>query len=365
MTAAQDRQVSGGRYQSHASIASEAGTTVAKDPVCKMMVDPHTAKHPVEHNGDTVYFCPAGCRTKFIANPNRYLDPASTKAQAEPVPAGMIYTCPMHPEVRQVGPGACPFCGMALEPASIGADSGPSEELADMTHRFWIGLVLTIPVFVLEMGGHLFGIADRIGQQTSNWVQFALATPVRGGRAARLSRGWRPRPRAARREGRGGWRSGRGPLVGGRVHGDGRVVPVTKEAGPKVVGGTLNQTGALIIRAERVGRDTMLSRIVQMVGEAQRSRAPIQRLADRVAGWFMPTVLGVALIAFVLWMIFGPEPRFSFALLAAVAVLIIACPCALGLARPCRSWWAWVGVRRRACWSKTPRRWSAWSGSTR
>ena len=147
-----------------------------KDPVCGMSVDPHTAKHRAEHNGHPYYFCSAGCRTKFVADPIRYLDPAS--APAEPVPDGTIYTCPMHPEVRQIGPGACPICGMGLEPALIGADTGPSHELLDMTRRFWIGLVLTIPVFVLEMGGHLFGISERIGQHTSNLTQLALATPV-------------------------------------------------------------------------------------------------------------------------------------------------------------------------------------------
>src|SRR3954469_20867036 len=154
--------------------AAPAGTHRVKDPVCGMDVDPHTAKPPPEQNARPYYFCPAGCRTKFLTDPAKYLNPAS----AAPVPEGTIYTCPMHPEVRQVGPGACPICGMALEPMLVGADTGPSEELVDMTRRFWIGLVLPLPVFVLEMGGHLFGVTERLGQQNANWVQLALATPV-------------------------------------------------------------------------------------------------------------------------------------------------------------------------------------------
>src|SRR3954452_17788570 len=155
-----------------------AGAHAVKDPVCGMDVDPHTAKHRTDHNGRPYYFCSAGCRTKFLTDPAKYLDPASAVASAAPVPEGTIYTCPMHPKVRQVGPGACPICGMALEPVLVGAETGPSEELVDMTRRFWIGLVLTLPVFVLEMGGHLFGVTERLGQQNANWVQLALATPV-------------------------------------------------------------------------------------------------------------------------------------------------------------------------------------------
>src|SRR3954451_16286157 len=168
--------------------AAPAGTHRVKDPVCGMDVDPHTAKHRADHNGRPYYFCSAGCRTKFLTDHAKYLNPAS----AAPVPEGTIYTCPMHPEVRQVGPGACPMCGMALEPVLVGADTGPNEELVDMTRRFWIGLVLTLPVFVLEMGGHLFGLTERLGQQNANWVQLALATPVvlwAGGPF--FARGWR------------------------------------------------------------------------------------------------------------------------------------------------------------------------------
>ncbi len=433
--------------------AASAATAV-KDPVCGMTVDPHSAKHRAEHNGHPFYFCSAGCRTKFLADPERYLNPA--EASAAPVPEGTVYTCPMHPEVEQIGPGSCPFCGMALEPLLATAETGPSPELVDMTRRFWIGLVLTLPVFILEMGGHLFGIADRIGQQNANWAQLVLATPVvlwagwpffeRGWHsitsrnlnmftliaigtgaawiysvAATLAPGLFPAamrghhdgavpayfeaaavitvlvllgqilelrardstsgairalldlsPKTARlirpdgseeevqadeiaagdrlrvRPGEkvpvdGTVLEGRSSLDESMVTGES--MPVSKESGSTVIGGTLNGSGSLVIRAEKVGRDTMLARIVQLVAEAQRSRAPIQRLADRVAGWFVPAVIAVALLAFAAWWTFGPEPRFSFALLAAVAVLIIACPCALGLATPMS---IMVGVGRGA-----------------
>ncbi|ACS39716.1 cation transporting P-type ATPase [Methylorubrum extorquens AM1] len=420
-----------------------------------MIVDQHTAKHRAEHAGRPYYFCSNSCRTKFEADPVRYIDPGQSGVKADPVPEGTIYTCPMHPEIRQVGPGACPICGMALEPAIVGADTGPSEELVDMTRRFWIGLVLTLPVFGLEMGGHLTGLTERLGQQNSNWLQLILGTPVvlwagwpffvRGYRSvvsrnlnmftlialgtgaawiysmvatlapglfpaalrghqgavptyfeaaavitvlvllgqvlelcARESTGGAIRalldlaPKTARRLRPDGSdeevpldgiqvgdrlrvRPGEkvpvdGSVVEGRSSVDeslvtGESMPVTKEVGAAVVGGSLNQSGALVIEARKVGRDTMLARIVQMVAEAQRSRAPIQRLADQVAGWFVPVVIGVALLAFAAWMVFGPEPRFTFALLAAVAVLIIACPCALGLATPMS---IMVGVGRGA-----------------
>lgn len=149
---------------------------MAKDPVCGMTVDPHTAKYRADHRGHPYYFCSAGCRAKFAAEPERYLAPG--KVKAEPAPEDAIYTCPMHPEIRQAGPGSCPICGMALEPVLATADAGPSHELIDMTRRFWIGLALALPVFVMEMGGHLFGLTHAIGQQSSNWIQMALATPV-------------------------------------------------------------------------------------------------------------------------------------------------------------------------------------------
>ncbi|MCE4226283.1 heavy metal translocating P-type ATPase [Methylobacterium sp. C25] len=436
-------------------VQADQGVKIAKDPVCGMAVDPQTAKHRSEHEGHPFYFCSNGCRTKFEADPARYLDPAAAAAKADPVPEGAIYTCPMHPQIRQVGPGSCPICGMGLEPETVSADDGPSEEAVDMTRRFWVGLVLTLPVFILEMGGHLTGLMERVGQQNSNWIQFVLATPVvlwagwpffvrgyqsvvlrslnmftlialgtgaswvysvvatlapglfpaalrgHGGAVptyfeaaavitvlvligqvlelrARESTGGALRalldlaPKTARRLHDDGTddevrlediavgdrlrvRPGEkmpvdGTVIEGRSSVDeslvtGESMPVTKEAGATVVGGSINQSGSLVIEARKIGRDTMLARIVQMVAEAQRSRAPIQRLADRVAGWFVPVVIGVAVLAFVAWMALGPEPRFTYALVAAVAVLIIACPCALGLATPMS---IMVGVGRGA-----------------
>ena len=432
----------------------DTGGALAIDPVCGMRVDPHTAKHRAEHAGRTYYFCSAGCRTKFEADPARYLQPG--KDTAEPVPEGTIYTCPMHPEIRQVGPGSCPICGMALEPLTVTADAAPNEELADMTRRMWIGLALAIPVVVLEMGGHFLGLDRIVGRTASNWAQLVLATPVvlwagwpffeRGWRSvvtrnlnmftliamgtgvawtysvvATVAPGIFPpafrghdgsvavyfeaaavitvlvllgqvlelkardstsgairalldlAPKTARRIHPDGGTEEEIRLEdvkvgdslrirpGDRVPVDGTVIegrsaldeamvtgesmPVTKEAGGTLLGGTINQTGSLVMRAEKVGRDTLLAQIVQLVAEAQRSRAPIQRLADQVSGWFVPTVIGVAILAFIAWSLFGPEPRFSYGLVAAVAVLIIACPCALGLATPMS---IMVGVGRGA-----------------
>jgi Cu+-exporting ATPase len=422
----------------------------AIDPVCGMTVDPGTAKHKAEHKGHTYYFCSAGCRTKFVATPEKYLDKVE-----EPVAAGTIYTCPMHPEIRQVGPGSCPICGMALEPVMASADSGPNPELFDMTRRFWIGLGLAVPVLILEMGGHLTGLTMLLGQQLSNWLQLILATPVvlwagwpffvRGWQslvtrnlnmftlialgtgvawvysviatlvpqifpeAFRQMDGAVPvyfeaaavitvlvllgqvlelrardrtsgaikallglAPKTARRIGADGKdedvslehiavgdllrvRPGEkvpvdGEITEGRSALDesmvtGESMPVTKEAGGKVIGGTLNASGSLVMRAEKVGSETMLARIVEMVANAQRSRAPIQRLADQVSGWFVPAVIIVAALAFAAWALWGPEPRLAYGLVAAVAVLIIACPCALGLATPMS---IMVGVGRGA-----------------
>jgi Cu+-exporting ATPase len=424
---------------------SQPGDTVlATDPVCGMKVNPATAKHHVEHGGQTFHFCSAGCRSKFEAAPETYLKPR-VKAP-EPVKAGTVYTCPMHPEIRQNGPGACPICGMALEPLEMSAEAAPNHELIDMTRRFWIGLVLTLPVLVLEMGGHIpaLGLHEIVPPVWSTWIQFALGTPVvlwagwpffqRGwasigtrhlnmftlialgtGAAyayslaatfapdlfpigfrgmdgtvavyyeaaavitvlvllgqvlelrAREQTGGAIRallnlaPKSARRLRDGGddeeipvdrvqvgdrlrVRPGDaipvdGVVLEGRSAVDesmvtGESMPSSKSEADTVIGGTVNGTGALIIRAEAVGAGTVLSRIVAMVAEAQRSRAPIQRMADTVSGYFVPVVLGVAVMAFIGWAVWGPPPAFAYGLIAAVSVVIIACPCALGLATP-------------------------------
>lgn len=426
--------------------------TSVKDPVCGMNVDPATAKHKAEHAGSTYYFCSAGCRSKFEADPAKYLAPAKEPAVVD---TSAIYTCPMHPEVRQVGPGSCPICGMALEPLAVSADAGPNPELADMTRRFWVGLALALPVVALEMGAHLVDLHHLVSAKVSTWIQFALATPVvLWAGWPFFVRGWQSlitrklnmftliamgtgvawvysvvatavpgafpeafqtaegtvavyfeaaavitvlvllgqvlelrareqtsgaiktllklAPKVARRllpdgteeeidldrvqlNDRLRVRPGDkvpvdGCVVEGRSAVDesmvtGESMPVTKEIGATVIGGTINQSGALVIKAEKVGRDTMLARIVQMVADAQRSRAPIQRMADQVSAWFVPLVILVALAAFAAWMVFGPEPRFTYGLVAAVAVLIIACPCALGLAT---SMSIMVGVGRGA-----------------
>ncbi|MFN4922963.1 Cu+-exporting ATPase [Bradyrhizobium sp. USDA 4011] len=428
------------------------GTTV--DPVCGMEVDPDTARHKAEHGGRSFYFCSDRCRTKFAEDPAKYLHGEMKKTQAD-VPEGTIYTCPMHPQVRQVGPGNCPICGMALEPELATADAGPNPELVDMTRRFWVGLALSVPVVVLEMGAHLVGAHGWIDQSLSNWIQFVLATPVvLWAGWPFFVRGWQSvvtrnlnmftliamgtgvawvysvvatvlpaafpstfrghdgavavyfeaaavitvlvllgqvlelrareatsgaikalldlAPKTARRIRENGSdeevqiaelrpgdrlrvRPGEkvpvdGEIVEGRSSLDesmvtGESMPVSKEVGGKVIAGTLNRSGGFVMRAEKVGSDTMLSQIVQMVAQAQRSRAPIQRLADQVAGWFVPAVIVIAVAAFAAWAVYGPEPRLAFGLVAAVSVLIIACPCALGLATPMS---IMVGVGRGA-----------------
>ncbi|WP_028710808.1 heavy metal translocating P-type ATPase [Paracoccus pantotrophus] len=442
------------RAHDRAAVAPDNAYKI-KDPVCGMMVDPHTTQHKAEHAGRPYYFCSAGCRAKFLADQERYLDPTAATERAESVPDGTIYTCPMHPEIRRVGPGSCPICGMALEPVLVSIDAGPNEELIDMTRRFRFGLALAIPVVILEMGGHFLGLNHYVGQRTSNWLQLILATPaVLWAGWPFFQRGWQSLvnrslnmftliamgtgtawiysiiatlapgifPDAFRqhdgsvavyfeaaavitvlvllgqvlelraRESTSGAirtlldlapktariirddgteeevqldtvhvgdrlrvRPGEkmpvdGEVLEGRSAVDesmvtGESMPVTKEVGSKAIGGTMNQSGALVIEARKVGRDTMLSQIVQLVAEAQRSRAPIQRLADQVSGWFVPAVIVVAVLAFISWSIWGPEPRFSFGLIAAVSVLIIACPCALGLATPMS---IMVGVGRGA-----------------
>jgi Cu+-exporting ATPase len=410
------------------------------DPVCGMTVDPATAADRFAHSGTTYFFCCDGCRAKFAAAPATYLTAQPARA------AGGVYTCPMHPEVRQDGPGSCPLCGMALEPLVVGAEAPPNHELTDMTRRLWIGLLFALPVFVLEMGGHVpwLGLHRLVPPVVAAWIEFVLSTPVvvwagrpfferawasvRNGSLnmfslialgmgsaylysviATLAPGVFPAgfrgmggavdvyfeaaavitvlvllgqvlelrareqtggairallnlaPKTARRIAPNGEehevpldeirigdslrvRPGEAVPVDGIVTDgssavdesmiSGEPAPVAKAAGDAVIGGTLNATGSLVMRAEHVGSDTMLARIVAMVGEAQRSRAPIQRLADRVAAYFVPAVLAAAALAFAAWAIWGPPPALAYALIAAVSVVIIACPCALGLATP-------------------------------
>jgi P-type Cu+ transporter len=444
---------------------------VAVDPVCGMRVNPDTAKHRFEYRGEQYFFCSARCRERFQAEAEKFLQPRS--AGPEAAAPGAIYTCPMHPEIKQVGPGSCPICGMALEPEQVSLDQGPDPELIDMTRRFRIALVLTLPVVAIEMGRH-FGVMHLVPSSWSNWISFALATPVVVWAGAPFFvRGWNslgldpekwlsafrtgsgPQKKLtrhlnmftlialgtgvawlysavgtllpgafppafrdehgavavyfeaaaaittlvllgqvlelrARERTSGAIRAllGLAPKTARRITGQGdedvaidqimvgdllRVrpgekipvdglvaegqssvdesmvtgesMPVSKAEGARAIGGTVNESGALVVRADKVGRDTMLARIVDMVARAQRSRAPIQRLADRVAAWFVPAVIAAALVAFAAWITFGPEPRFTFALVAAVTVLIIACPCALGLATPMS---IMVGVGRGA-----------------
>ncbi len=440
-------------HGAHCTHAADSSAGIEIDPVCGMSVDPAKSAHVATHAGAHHYFCSAGCLAKFNADPERYLGDAPQAA--EPAMEGAIWTCPMHPEIQRPGPGSCPICGMALEPMTPTLADGPSPEFADMKLRFIIGLILTLPVVALEMGGHILGLDQLIGQQWSNWLQMALATPVvlwagwpffvRGWAsvksrhlnmftliamgtgvawiysmvaallpsvfpaAFRTAHGAVPAyfeaaavitvlvllgqllelrarettsgairalldlsPKLARRVRSDGSdeevtldqvlvgdtlrvRPGEkvpvdGVVLDGRGTVDesmvtGESMPVTKEAKSKLIGGTINQTGGLTMQAEKIGRDTMLARIVQMVAEAQRSRAPIQRLADTVSGWFVPVVIAVAAIAFIAWSLVGPSPAMGYGLIAAVAVLIIACPCALGLATPMS---IMVGVGRGA-----------------
>ncbi|MEQ1712778.1 MAG: HAD-IC family P-type ATPase, partial [Hyphomicrobium sp.] len=395
--------------------AAGAGAT-ARDPVCGMTVPIATAKHTAEHDGANFYFCHAGCRTKFLADPQRYLAPASDRPAAPAADPNAYYICPMDPEVRQIGPGTCPICGMALEPELVALDSGPNPELVDFKRRLTIGLALTLPVFLLEMGGHVFGMLHLFSPGWSKLIQLVLATPVvlwagwpflERGWASLASRNFNmftlialgtmtawgtsivatllpgifppalrdlpggppvyfeaaavitvlvllgqvlelkardqtgdairallrltPEHAMLVRE-QGGdeevaldtivvgnrlrVRPGDtvpldGVLVDGTTEVDqsmvtGEPMPVDKQAGDRVIGGTVNGSGSFVMRAEKVGRDTLLARIVQMVSEAQRSRAPVQRLADRVSGWFVPLVVLAAILAFLAWWQFGP-----------------------------------------------------------
>jgi Cu+-exporting ATPase len=413
-----------------------------------MQVDPATSKHQVQRDGETYFFCSEGCRRKFATDPSKYVgksasDPHHHHAAPKATDSDAIYTCPMHPQIRQKGPGHCPICGMALEPLVATASTGPDPELTEMSRRFWFSLALTVPVFVLEMGGHFLDLGRLLSPTLSTWIQLTLSTPVvLWGGWPFFARGWaslRNRsfnmftlialgigaaysyslvatlipdifPDALKMDGlvpvyfeaaavitvlvllgqvlelRA--RSQTGGAIrallnltppravrlreddseeeialdavavgnrlrikpGGRVPVDGIVLegtsavdesmvtgeslPVEKEEGGRLIGGTVNGTGALVMRAEKIGSDTVLARIVAMVSEAQRSRAPIQRLADQVSAIFVPAVIAVAVIAFAAWMIWGPSPALASALVAAVSVVIIACPCALGLATP-------------------------------
>ncbi|MEO8344183.1 MAG: heavy metal translocating P-type ATPase [Betaproteobacteria bacterium] len=432
--------------------------TKSTDPVCGMLVEPNPEKL-IEHNGARYYFCSQGCMTKFRADPAKYLGAKEVTAPNKPISAnavpGVIYTCPMHPQIRQIGPGACPICGMALEPleATATEDDG---ELRDMTRRFWVSVALSLPLLVLTMSEFIPGLnlPHRIGEMRAAWLQALLATPVvLWGGWPFFVRGWRSfitwklnmfslialgtgaafvfsvvallfpsslpdafkvggmtplyfeaaavivtlvllgqvlelRARSrtnsairallelapanatrVRTDGHdeevtldqvqvgdqirvkpGAKVPVDGTVVEGRSNIDesmitGEPIPAAKEKGSRVSAGTVNQTGSFVMRANKVGSDTLLARIIQMVNEASRSRAPIQKLADQVSSWFVPAVIGIALLAAIVWAIVGPPPAMTNALVVAVSVLIIACPCALGLATPIS---IMVGVGRGA-----------------
>lgn len=416
------------------------------DPVCGMTVMPETAAGSTVHEGQTYYFCNPHCLKKFQADPKKFLAAPSPSSSVEPAPAGTMYTCPMHPEVVSDHPGSCPKCGMALEPIMPSAEDEPNPELTDMTRRFWVGVALSLPIFLVAMGGmvpawHHF-LQPYMG--LLNWVQLALATPVvlwcgwpfferawaslihrspnmftlialgvgaaylyslaatlapqifpegfrlaggavepyfdtsavvtvlvllgqvlelraRGQTSAAIKKLLGLAPKTARLVGPDGKeqdvpleliqpgdllriRPGEkvpvdAVVVEGRSAVDesmisGEPIPVEKEPTSHVIGGTVNGTGSLLIKAEHVGFDTLLAQIVRLVSAAQRSRAPVERLVNLVSRYFVPGVLAVAVTALVAWGVWGPQPRLAHALVSAVAVLIIACPCALGLATP-------------------------------
>ncbi len=413
-----------------------------KDPVCGMQVTLESKGGTADWQGETYAFCSVKCREKFSADPEHYLHPESAQVEAD---QDAIYTCPMHPEIEQPGPGSCPVCGMALEPKEITADAGDDGELQDMSRRFRLSLILTIPVLLLAMGPMLgLPLEQLAAPRLLRWAELFLATPVvlwagwpffvRGWQSlvsrhfnmftliglgvsvsyiyslvatffpglfpaafrgengavavyfeaaavittlvllgqvlelrARNQTGAAIRallglaPKTARRIEADGQeedipldqvqtgdrlrvRPGEkvptdGVVLDGRSAIDeamvtGESIPLEKSVGDPVIGATVNGTGGLVIEAKKVGKDTLLAQIVQMVAEAQRSRAPIQKLADRVAGWFVPSVILAALVTFIIWSLIGPDPRLAHGLINAVAVLIIACPCALGLATP-------------------------------
>ncbi len=409
-----------------------------KDPVCGMTVTP-ASKHQHVHEGQMFYFCNPRCREKFIANPAQYL-PGAPKVEVPPAPPGAVYTCPMHPEIRQDHQGTCPQCGMALEPEMPSLDEGENPELTDFRRRFWWTLPLTLAVFVLAMFGHQLGWFD---MATQSWIELVLAAPVvlwagwpffvrgvqsvvnrspnmwtliglgtsaaflysvvatvapgvfpasfvsmgrvavyfeasvvilsltllgqmlelkaRARTSAAIQSLLKLSPKTARRVNADGTEADIplthvhvGDLLrvrpGEKVPVDGVVtegasavdeamltgepVPVSKRPGDRLIGATLNTSGALVMRAEKVGSQTVLAQIVQLVAQAQRSKAPLQRVADTVAGYFVVGVVTAAVLTFFAWGFFGPEPRWVFGLINAVSVLIIACPCALGLATP-------------------------------
>ncbi len=415
------------------------------DPVCGMSVEPDKTEHHAHHDAQDYHFCSAGCKTKFVADPKHYLSGAHRQID-ESIPVGAIYTCPMHPEIRQEGPGSCPICGMALEPETFSLDSGPDPEYIDMRRRFWVSALFTIPLFIFAMGELIPGnpFEGWLDPQTGQWLQLLLASPVilwgawpffvRGvqsvktmnlnmftliGLGVAVAYGFSvfatffPNmfPDAFRGhdgnvavyfeaaavittlvllgqvlelKARGQTSSALRALLelappiavridddgseedisldrvqlgdrlrvrpGDKIPVDGTIasgsstvdqsmitgepIPVSKAEGDEVTGGTVNQTGSFVMTADRIGKDTLLAKIVQMVAEAQRSRAPIQKLADTVAGLFVPAVVLIAFATFIIWGVWGPHPALSYALVNAVAVLIIACPCALGLATP-------------------------------
>ncbi len=423
----------------HGHGAHPGSATTALDPVCGMRVDPNQTAYHAEYQGVTRHFCSARCRERFVADPAKYLSGQPDDASAE-APAGTMYICPMHPQVRQEDPGICPICGMALEPEMPGLDDEDQPELRDFSRRFWWTLPATLVVLVLAMFGHYL---PRLPVNTRTWIELVLTMPVvlwagwpffvrcvqsirnlspnmwtligigvgaafgysivatlapdvfpesfhehgrvgvyfeaaavivsltllgqllelraRSKTSTALKALLGLAPKTARRLRDDGGeedvelghvhvgdrlrvRPGEkvpvdGEVIEGRSHVDesmltGEPVPVEKSIGSSVIGATLNGTGSLVIRAEKVGSATVLSQIVQLVAQAQRSRAPMQRMADKVAFWFVLAVLAIAVATFVVWGLFGPEPSWTFAVLNAISVLIIACPCALGLATP-------------------------------
>jgi len=429
-----------GEAEAEAKIGDGApGPTITeRDPVCGMAVNPATTAYHADHDGLAFHFCSAGCRDKFVADPTKYIAPKTVA----PVPEGVTWTCPMHPQIRRSGPGSCPICGMALEPEQPSLDEKPNPELVDFTRRLWVAATLSVPLLIVSMGAEMFGW-HFFAAQTSAWVQLALTAPiVLWVGAPFFARGWTSLvtrrlnmftliaigvgaafayslaatmvpgifPAGFRMNGgvpvyyeaagvvvtlvllgqvlelRARASTGKAirallnlaPKIAHRVDADGREsdvplaqvhagerlrirpgeaipvdgiviegrsavdesmltgepAPVEKTMDATVTGGTVNGTGSLLMEARAVGGDTMLARIVRMVADAQRSRAPIQAVADRVSGWFVPGVVLIAIVTFIVWSLVGPEPRLGHALLNAIAVLIIACPCALGLATP-------------------------------